>query len=179
VNQLRVRTLYDYRAQRLDELSFPKNACITDVQKQDGGWWVLVSLVVSVLLYGTQTSKVLSEPHKPAICPWSLLLHALARHWLIMWMNAYRACDGVSVYSTVFSSTYCATHGKNGQHCALIDGVNNICCITEGGEGIMVARCSCGFLRTMWRKCRPMRMIMMRLRSAACRRVPLTSPASP
>jgi len=40
VEQLRVRALYDYRAQRPDELSFPKNAIVTDVQKQDGGWWV-------------------------------------------------------------------------------------------------------------------------------------------
>jgi len=36
--QLRVRALFDYQAQHSDELSFPKNACITDVQKQDEGW---------------------------------------------------------------------------------------------------------------------------------------------
>ena len=36
--QMRVRALYDYIAQREDELSFPKTAVITNVQKQDGGW---------------------------------------------------------------------------------------------------------------------------------------------
>ncbi len=36
--QLRVKALYDYRAQREDELSFCKHATITNVNKQDGGW---------------------------------------------------------------------------------------------------------------------------------------------
>ncbi|XP_037540749.1 1-phosphatidylinositol 4,5-bisphosphate phosphodiesterase gamma-1 [Nematolebias whitei] len=34
-----VRAMYEYRAQRDDELSFTKNAVITNVDKQEGGWW--------------------------------------------------------------------------------------------------------------------------------------------
>ncbi|XP_039609688.1 1-phosphatidylinositol 4,5-bisphosphate phosphodiesterase gamma-1-like isoform X1 [Polypterus senegalus] len=34
-----VKALYDYRAQREDELCFPKQAIITNVDKQEGGWW--------------------------------------------------------------------------------------------------------------------------------------------
>nr|XP_023655878.1 1-phosphatidylinositol 4,5-bisphosphate phosphodiesterase gamma-1-like isoform X1 [Paramormyrops kingsleyae]XP_023655879.1 1-phosphatidylinositol 4,5-bisphosphate phosphodiesterase gamma-1-like isoform X1 [Paramormyrops kingsleyae] len=34
-----VKALYDYRAQREDELSFPKQALILNVDKQEGGWW--------------------------------------------------------------------------------------------------------------------------------------------
>uniref|UniRef100_A0A8D0GG57 1-phosphatidylinositol 4,5-bisphosphate phosphodiesterase gamma n=1 Tax=Sphenodon punctatus TaxID=8508 RepID=A0A8D0GG57_SPHPU len=34
-----VKALFDYRAQREDELSFTKNAIIQNVEKQDGGWW--------------------------------------------------------------------------------------------------------------------------------------------
>ncbi|XP_067086423.1 1-phosphatidylinositol 4,5-bisphosphate phosphodiesterase gamma-1-like isoform X2 [Osmerus mordax] len=34
-----VKALYDYRAQREDELSFPKQALIVSVDKQEGGWW--------------------------------------------------------------------------------------------------------------------------------------------
>ncbi|KAL4635332.1 1-phosphatidylinositol 4,5-bisphosphate phosphodiesterase gamma-1-like isoform X1 [Arapaima gigas] len=34
-----VRALYDYRAQREDELCFPKQALILNVDKQEGGWW--------------------------------------------------------------------------------------------------------------------------------------------
>jgi phosphatidylinositol phospholipase C gamma-1 len=34
-----VKANYDYKAQREDELSFSKNAVITNVQKKDGGWW--------------------------------------------------------------------------------------------------------------------------------------------
>ncbi|XP_043923269.1 1-phosphatidylinositol 4,5-bisphosphate phosphodiesterase gamma-1-like [Protopterus annectens] len=34
-----VKALYDYRAQREDELSFCKQAIIHNVDKQDGGWW--------------------------------------------------------------------------------------------------------------------------------------------
>uniref|UniRef100_A0A8C9TL06 1-phosphatidylinositol 4,5-bisphosphate phosphodiesterase gamma n=1 Tax=Scleropages formosus TaxID=113540 RepID=A0A8C9TL06_SCLFO len=34
-----VRALYDYRAQREDELCFPKQALIVNVDKQEGGWW--------------------------------------------------------------------------------------------------------------------------------------------
>lgn len=37
--QTRVRALYDYKAQKNDELSFCKNAIISEVQKEDGGWW--------------------------------------------------------------------------------------------------------------------------------------------
>ena len=36
--QVRVRAMYDYRAQQSDELSFCKSAIIYNVQKQDGGW---------------------------------------------------------------------------------------------------------------------------------------------
>ncbi|ELU04856.1 hypothetical protein CAPTEDRAFT_22409, partial [Capitella teleta] len=39
VSPLRVRALYGYSAQREDELSFVKHAVISNVQKQDGGWW--------------------------------------------------------------------------------------------------------------------------------------------
>ncbi|XP_018494683.1 1-phosphatidylinositol 4,5-bisphosphate phosphodiesterase gamma-1 [Galendromus occidentalis] len=38
-SQITVKALYDYRAQKPDELSFPKHAIITNVLKQDGGWW--------------------------------------------------------------------------------------------------------------------------------------------
>ncbi|KAM9478113.1 1-phosphatidylinositol 4,5-bisphosphate phosphodiesterase gamma-1-like isoform 2-T4 [Salvelinus alpinus] len=34
-----VKALYDYRAQRDDELCFPKQALILSVDKQEGGWW--------------------------------------------------------------------------------------------------------------------------------------------
>ena len=34
-----VRALYDYNAMRNDELSFCKDAIITNVDKHDGGWW--------------------------------------------------------------------------------------------------------------------------------------------
>ena len=34
-----VRALYDYNAQREDELSFCQGAIITNVDKVDGGWW--------------------------------------------------------------------------------------------------------------------------------------------
>jgi phosphatidylinositol phospholipase C gamma-1 len=37
--QIKVRALYDYNAERPDELSFCKHAYIVNVQKQDGGWW--------------------------------------------------------------------------------------------------------------------------------------------
>lgn len=38
-SQITVKALYDYRAQKPDELSFPKHAIICNVMKQDGGWW--------------------------------------------------------------------------------------------------------------------------------------------
>ncbi|XP_023227625.1 1-phosphatidylinositol 4,5-bisphosphate phosphodiesterase gamma-1-like [Centruroides sculpturatus] len=38
-SKITVKALYDYRAQREDELSFCKHAIITNVVKQDGGWW--------------------------------------------------------------------------------------------------------------------------------------------
>ncbi|XP_033825711.1 1-phosphatidylinositol 4,5-bisphosphate phosphodiesterase gamma-1 isoform X3 [Periophthalmus magnuspinnatus] len=34
-----VKAMYEYKAQRDDELSFPKNAIINNVDKQEGGWW--------------------------------------------------------------------------------------------------------------------------------------------
>uniref|UniRef100_A0A8C3ADK7 1-phosphatidylinositol 4,5-bisphosphate phosphodiesterase gamma n=1 Tax=Cyclopterus lumpus TaxID=8103 RepID=A0A8C3ADK7_CYCLU len=34
-----VKALYDYRAQREDELCFPKQALILNVDKQEGSWW--------------------------------------------------------------------------------------------------------------------------------------------
>uniref|UniRef100_A0AAQ4Q929 1-phosphatidylinositol 4,5-bisphosphate phosphodiesterase gamma n=1 Tax=Gasterosteus aculeatus aculeatus TaxID=481459 RepID=A0AAQ4Q929_GASAC len=34
-----VKALYDYRAQREDELCFPKQALVTNVDKQEGSWW--------------------------------------------------------------------------------------------------------------------------------------------
>lgn len=34
-----VKALYDYRAQRFDELSFCKHAIITNVTKHESGWW--------------------------------------------------------------------------------------------------------------------------------------------
>uniref|UniRef100_A0A670I859 1-phosphatidylinositol 4,5-bisphosphate phosphodiesterase gamma n=1 Tax=Podarcis muralis TaxID=64176 RepID=A0A670I859_PODMU len=37
--RLSVKALYDYKAQREDELSFCKQAIIHNVDKQDGGWW--------------------------------------------------------------------------------------------------------------------------------------------
>ena len=38
VIKVRVKALFDYRAQRVDELSFCKHAIITNVNKQDSGW---------------------------------------------------------------------------------------------------------------------------------------------
>ena len=46
VFQCTVKALYDYRAQREDELCFPKQALILNVDKQEGGWWVNVSVHV-------------------------------------------------------------------------------------------------------------------------------------
>ncbi|KAM9828411.1 1-phosphatidylinositol 4,5-bisphosphate phosphodiesterase gamma-1 isoform 2-T3 [Syngnathus typhle] len=37
--QCTVRAMYEYKAQRDDELSFTKNATISNVDKQEGGWW--------------------------------------------------------------------------------------------------------------------------------------------
>ncbi|PVD20783.1 hypothetical protein C0Q70_18944 [Pomacea canaliculata] len=37
--KVRVKALHDYNANRDDELSFCKGAIITNVTKQDGGWW--------------------------------------------------------------------------------------------------------------------------------------------
>ncbi|KAG5838375.1 1-phosphatidylinositol 4,5-bisphosphate phosphodiesterase gamma-1 [Anguilla anguilla] len=34
-----VKAMYEYKAQRDDELSFSKNALIQNVEKQEGGWW--------------------------------------------------------------------------------------------------------------------------------------------
>ncbi|MED6241059.1 1-phosphatidylinositol 4,5-bisphosphate phosphodiesterase gamma-1 [Ataeniobius toweri] len=34
-----VKAMYEYKAQRDDELSFSKNVVITNVEKQEGGWW--------------------------------------------------------------------------------------------------------------------------------------------
>ena len=34
-----VRALYDYNQQRPDELTFSKDAIITNVEKHEGGWW--------------------------------------------------------------------------------------------------------------------------------------------
>ena len=34
-----VRALYDYTARRADELTFSKDAIITNVDKHEGGWW--------------------------------------------------------------------------------------------------------------------------------------------
>ncbi|XP_019629361.1 PREDICTED: 1-phosphatidylinositol 4,5-bisphosphate phosphodiesterase gamma-1-like isoform X4 [Branchiostoma belcheri] len=39
MSNVKVQALYDYRAQRDDELSFCKHAIIYNVLKQDGGWW--------------------------------------------------------------------------------------------------------------------------------------------
>ncbi|NWZ85894.1 PLCG1 phosphodiesterase, partial [Poecile atricapillus] len=39
LSQCTVKALYDYKAQREDELSFCKQAIIHNVDKQDGGWW--------------------------------------------------------------------------------------------------------------------------------------------
>lgn len=36
--QCTVRAMYEYKAQRDDELSFTKNAIIYNVDKQEGGW---------------------------------------------------------------------------------------------------------------------------------------------
>uniref|UniRef100_A0A8B9TDU7 1-phosphatidylinositol 4,5-bisphosphate phosphodiesterase gamma n=1 Tax=Anas platyrhynchos TaxID=8839 RepID=A0A8B9TDU7_ANAPL len=37
--QCAVKALFDYKAQREDELTFTKNAIIQNVEKQEGGWW--------------------------------------------------------------------------------------------------------------------------------------------
>lgn len=38
-SKVTVKALYDYRAQRPDELSFCKHAIITNVTKPDDDWW--------------------------------------------------------------------------------------------------------------------------------------------
>lgn len=38
VFQCTVKALYDYRAQREDELCFPKQALVLNVDKQEGSW---------------------------------------------------------------------------------------------------------------------------------------------
>ncbi|XP_054722477.1 1-phosphatidylinositol 4,5-bisphosphate phosphodiesterase gamma-1-like, partial [Uloborus diversus] len=38
-SRITVKALFDYREQRIDELSFPKHAIITNVSKENGGWW--------------------------------------------------------------------------------------------------------------------------------------------
>jgi len=40
-----VRASYDYIGQQDDELSFCRNAIITNVQKHDGGWYVMSDCV--------------------------------------------------------------------------------------------------------------------------------------
>lgn len=39
VFQLTVKATYDYEGQQIDELSFCKHAVITNVVKQEKGWW--------------------------------------------------------------------------------------------------------------------------------------------
>ncbi|XP_013381403.1 1-phosphatidylinositol 4,5-bisphosphate phosphodiesterase gamma-1 [Lingula anatina] len=39
MSKVKVKALYDYHAQRADELSFCKHAIVSNVHKQDGGWW--------------------------------------------------------------------------------------------------------------------------------------------
>ena len=39
VFQVTVKALYDYRSQNEDELSFCKHAIITNVTKEESGWW--------------------------------------------------------------------------------------------------------------------------------------------
>ena len=34
-----MKAIYDYQARHDDELSFCKHAIITNVSKQEGGWW--------------------------------------------------------------------------------------------------------------------------------------------
>lgn len=38
--------MYEYKAQRDDELSFTKNAIISNVDKQEGGWWVTCIVLI-------------------------------------------------------------------------------------------------------------------------------------
>lgn len=38
-SKVTVKAVYDYQARQEDELSFCKHAIITNVNKQDGGWW--------------------------------------------------------------------------------------------------------------------------------------------
>jgi len=37
--QVTVKAVFDYQARQEDELSFCKHAVITNVDKQEGGWW--------------------------------------------------------------------------------------------------------------------------------------------
>lgn len=60
VFQCTVKALYDYRAQREDELCFPKQALILNVDKQEGGWWVC--LCVHVTSYVCCSPSHLSGP---------------------------------------------------------------------------------------------------------------------
>ena len=39
VSKVTVKALYDYKARRDDELTLVKHAIITNVNKQNGGWW--------------------------------------------------------------------------------------------------------------------------------------------
>ena len=38
-SQVVCKALYAFAASREDELSFPKDAMITNIEKQDGEWW--------------------------------------------------------------------------------------------------------------------------------------------
>lgn len=38
-SKVTVKAIYDYQTRQEDELSFCKHAIITNVNKQDGGWW--------------------------------------------------------------------------------------------------------------------------------------------
>ena len=39
ISQVNVKALYDYKARRDDELTLVKHAIISNVNKQNGGWW--------------------------------------------------------------------------------------------------------------------------------------------
>ena len=48
--QAKVQALYDYRASRDDELTFCKHAIISNVQKEDGGWLVMMMMMMVMIM---------------------------------------------------------------------------------------------------------------------------------
>lgn len=51
--------MYEYKAQRDDELSFTKNAIISNVDKQEGGWWVACIILTQEVALNYPVTQIL------------------------------------------------------------------------------------------------------------------------